>query len=238
MKSISKAAVGGLLWLTFSAFAFGDTITFTGIPNEVEGGGQFTATLASDPGQTLYVYCVDFNNDLTFDVPYTVNDTNLLAGPITNTRYGTTPISGFTTQTTPPSDGTPTDRYAMAAYLITQYNFTMGVTAADYQIQNAIWTLLDATGNTFTSNGGVGNYLTQAETWFQTLSANPSALAAFESEVTIYSSTSIAGSSIPGRYGPDFGNQEMIGIAPEPQSLALLGAGLLALGLFRKRVKA
>lgn len=244
MNRIFKAAVGGLLWLAFSAIAFCDTITFTGQPNNVEYGGQFTATLASDPGQAVYTYCVDFNNDITVGHSYSVNDVDLanLSMVTDDTRFGTTPVSDFTNQTTPTTIGAPQDRYAMAAWLITQYNFTSGVTMQDDEIQNAIWSLLDATGNTFTSNGGVGTYITQAENWIQSLNATQ--LNAFESTVIIYSSTSIPGTSIPERWGPGTGDQEMIGFVgdpvgtPEPASFVLLGAGLLSVGLLRKRVKA
>jgi hypothetical protein len=241
MKWFSKAAVGGLLWLTFSALAFGDTLTITGQPNSVEDGGQFTATLGSNPTQQIYVYCVDDLNFVNVPNPaFAVNVTDLanITEVFDNTRYGQTPTASFSTPTSPTSIGTAQDRYAMAAWLITQYNFASGVTTADDQIQNAIWTLLDATGATYTSNGGVGAYITQAESWIGA-EITAGTLTAFENTVVIYSDTNIAGESDPARYTGT--RQEMIGFnssTPEPATVAMLGLGLVAIGMFRKRVKA
>lgn len=252
MKWFSKAAVSGLLWLSFSAFAFGDTIYFTGQTENVENGGQFTADLASNPTQAFPTYCIDDLNDISITNPatgYPVNIVNLsnAASVYMYTRYGQTAANTASinasfpvafspnTVTVPASIGTAQDRYAMAAWLITQYNFSGGVTTADDQIQNAIWTLLDATGATYTSNGGVGTYITQAETWINGL--NSTQLAAFESTVVVYSPTLVVGVSDPARYTT--GWQEQIGFTgtPEPATLAMLGAGLVTIGLFRKKLK-
>jgi hypothetical protein len=242
MKWFSKAAVGGLLWLT-CAFAFADTIYFTGQTENVENGGQFTAYLASNPSQSLFTYCVDDLNDVGITSPpsaYLVNvvDLAVTSQVTTDTRYGQTPAASFSTNTVtiPTAIGTAQDRYAMAAWLITQYNFTSGVTPADDQIQNAIWTLLDATGAVYPSNGGVGTFINQAETWINA-EITAGTLGAFESNVVIYSPSVLVGVADPARYV--LGNQEMIGFtgAPEPATLAMLGAGLVIIGLLGKRIK-
>jgi hypothetical protein len=262
MNSFSKAAVGGLLWLTFSAVAFGDTIYFTGQPNNVENGGQFTADLASNTNQSFFTYCVDDLNYVAVGNPagYAVNVIDLAnTSEVTaDTRYGITPAGSFTYAVNVYNTPTTTvaasaqDRYAMAAYLIQQYIFpiatdTLAQQTTDFEIQNAIWTLLDATGATYSNcpagvsqsacTTGTNAEITAAQTWINGQIKNGT-LASFENTVVIYSSTSIAGQSDPWRYKD--GAQEMIGFTatPEPATLAMLGAGLLAIGLFGKKLKA
>jgi hypothetical protein len=268
MTSFAKVAVGGLLWLSFSAAAFGSTLfNITGQPNSIDnGGGQFTAYLGPVDTQNLLVYCVD---DLNFiNVPSTNTDNitdlaNMPAYTVTTnnfTRYGETAPGSFTpilTVDNPPpsvtmSDATAQDRYAMAAWLITQYAFPVsGATnaqlAADDEIQNAIWTILDATStvhngcpdSTITSaacTAGISAQIGNAQAWINgQISAGT--LMAFENTVVIYSDANIAGQFNPARYSGT--TQEMIGFTttPEPATLAMLGAGLMAIGLLSKPYK-
>lgn len=233
-----KVAVGGLLWLSFSAFVFGDTLTISGQTEDINGGGQFSATLASDPTQDLLIYCVDFRNYAYFG-PYAVNiSTPDVTNPssVADTRYGTTPDSDFTYD----ANSLPAvQRYVMAAWLITQFNFISGVSNNDVEIQNAIWMLLNTTGGTSAIPGGVadgtGTYLTQAASWFNQQS--PVALEQFENGVQILDSTNIAGTSVPSIWTT--GYQEMITVAttPEPGTLSMIGAGLLGFGLIRRRFR-
>jgi hypothetical protein len=139
----------------------------------------------------------------------------------------------------------------MAAWLITQYSFptnTDAQAATDDEIQNAIWTILDATNavhagcpdSTITSAAcaaGISAEIGNATTWINAQIA-AGTLGAFENTVVIYSDASIASQSNPARYSGT--TQEMIGFTatPEPATLAMLGAGLVAIGLFRKRIKA
>jgi hypothetical protein len=251
MKCFSRVAVGGLLWLTFSAAgAFGSTLYITNYTEDVIDGGQFLANLGN-PSQSFYVYCVDFQNDETS--PSTVNiSTPNTSTPdvapnydgLANTRYGAVPTSLFTYDGTGSGAINSAERYVLAGWLTTQYNFSSGVTLADDEIQNAIWTLLNTTGTTanfpFGDGDGTGTYLTQALNFFNT---TPTAqLLQFESEIQIFTSTNVVTYNGPG-WSPVSGTQEMITVipntsTPEPATLALMGAGLLTLGLFRKRIKA
>jgi hypothetical protein len=265
MKWFSKAAVGGLIWLSLSAFAFGDTIYFTSQTQNVNEGGQFTADLASNPTQSFFTYCVDDLNFITIATPpigYSVNVVDLanVAEVSADTRYGQTAPTSFSDSVSvlnppPPGNSSPStaqDRYAMAAWLTEQYIFpvataTLAQMTTDAEIQNAIWTLLDATNavyntcpsgiSTSTCSAGVSTEIADAQTWFNA-EVTAGTLASFESTVVIYSPTAIVGLADPARYTA--GNQEMIGFtsnAPEPATLAMLGLGLVAIGLIKKRVK-
>jgi hypothetical protein len=243
MKLFSKAAAGGLLWLTFSAAAFGDTLYVTGFTENVLDGGQFTAYLASAPMQQLLIYCVDYRNGE--DSPASVNISSPTSIPaLVDTRYGTTPTGNFSFFNTGTGALSAQDRYLLAGWLTTQYNFTSGVTTSDDQIQNSIWTLLSTNGTSqfpFGDGLGTGTWITKAVTWENSQSA--AALLAFESTVHVYTSTSVAGNNdltqdANSRYTT--GIQEFVGVSstPEPATFAMLGAGLLAIGMFRKRFKA
>jgi hypothetical protein len=252
MKLISKAALGGLLWLSFSSTAmFGDTLslyqTYNINASPVNGGGQFMGTLdGTDP---VTVYCIDFANDLSS--PQTV-DVSTLAN-ISDTRYGNTSPSNFTffdgtmasdslytgtganALTTTQLTLTAEQRYLLAAYLVTQYQLVLPPTTAILNmndgLQGAIWDLLNTSNTTFTANNE-STYLTQAIEWLKN-PADTAAIAALTSEVTIYTPVSLSGRG---------DSQEMLGLTststPEPQTLAMLGIGLLALGMFRKTRKA
>lgn len=240
MKWFSRAAVGGLLWLSFGA-AFGDTLYITGLTENVLEGGQFSAYL-NDPSQQLTIYCIDYRN--LEGTPMQVNvSTPLNVADIADTRYGTTPTANFSFYTSGPALSA-LDRYVLAGWLTTQYNFTSGVTLADDQIQNAIWSLLTTAGSAgfpFGDALGTGTWITQAETWEAAAALNGT-LTSFESSVRIYTSTDVAGNNdltqdAGSRYNT--GMQEMIGTVPEPDTIAMMGIGLLGIGLYgRRRMKA
>jgi hypothetical protein len=227
--------VGGLLWLGFSAFAFGDTLHITAYTENVLDGGQFTAFLTSNPTQQLIIYCVDFQNDEVNVEPVNISIPNVaMPSSVVNTRYGTTPTANFSYANSGPGAIDAVERYVLAAWLTTQFNFSSGVTPADDHIQNAIWTLLDTDGTSgfpYSDAVGTGTFLTQATTWFNSVNGTP-ALTQFESQVRVYTSSDTTSTTN--------GAQEMIGVmsTPEPATVAMLGAGLLTIGLFRKRIKA
>ncbi|MGA3186292.1 MAG: PEP-CTERM sorting domain-containing protein [Bryobacteraceae bacterium] len=247
MNLFTKTALSGLLWLTFSGAMFGDTL-FLSQSYNVDDGGQFTGT---DNGNPVTVYCVDFQNYLVS--PSQVNVSTL--SDLSDTRYGTTPTSEFTffngssssdTLYTGPGTAPALDaeqRYLLAAYLTTQYELipspSTAVVNANDSIQGAIWDLLDVSGVNQTVGGAESADITQAINWLNT---DLAAVAALTSEVVIYTSTNVASNNDLNptatsgtRY--TVGSQEMVGVVPEPQTLAMLGAGLLAIGLFRKHRK-
>jgi hypothetical protein len=240
MKSFVKVAVSGLLWLSFSAVMFGDTL-YLGQSYNVELGGQFMGYLTSNPTNELTMYCVDYLNDLASPAPVNVNT----LADLSDTRYGTTATGSFANPDSASIGLTAMQRYVLAAWLTTQYQLVPSpppatVTFND-NIQGAIWDLLNVNGQAFTDGGDIA----AAKTWYSSLSAP--ALAAFQNEIVIYTPIGVATDnnlvfgSAGNRYqtaGSQQDSQEQIGVVPEPATLALLGAGLLAIGLFRKHRKA
>jgi PEP-CTERM motif len=245
MNSYCKVVVGGLLWLAFNLTAFGDILYITGYTQDVIDGGQFSANLG-DPNQSFFIYCVDYRND---DGSAAVNlsspDSSLPYGGLANTRYGTTPTANFAFYNSGPNALSAFDRYVIAGWLTTQYDFSSGVTTSDDQIQNAIWTLLNTSGTSampFWDQEGTGTWIEQAESWESNAEA-AGTLAAFGKTVVIYTSTDVAGNNdltqdAASRYG--VGTQEMIdpqATVPEPSSVVLMGTALVAIAWFRRRFR-
>lgn len=152
------------------------------------------------------------------------------------------PQASFSYQTAPNamSLGNAMNRYLLAGWLTTQYDFTPGAGsgARDLGIQNAIWNLLD-TNNVNNTDGAVGTWLNNATVWEAGQTA--AALTAFASQVRIYTSTNVSPNSdlnnnhTGNRY--TVGKQEMINVVPEPGVMMLVGSGLVTLGLLRRRKK-
>lgn len=198
-----------------------------------DSGGQFTARL--DNGAPFHVYCVDFNNFAFVNQSFEVNVSTV--NDLSATRYGTTATSAFSYQTAPngSSIGSALNRYLMAAWLITQYDLNPNAVGSDRNvgIQDAIWNLLDATGQQHMH----GDWAT----WMNSAVANLPAAQSLASQIRIYTTASVGATAGSTRYS--LGNQEMIGFVtadspvPEPRSAALLliGGAMIGAGVWRKR---
>lgn len=236
---ITKWALNGFILLAASISLFTTPILatpileFHGQSFDIAGGGQFLATLSTDPNTLLKTYCVDFANEVNPDGgKYAVNISTL--SDLSNTRFGNTAQSAFTFQNAPAgtSLGSAANRYAEAAWLIGQFDLTPGANnnAKDIGIQSAIWNLLDVTGQHNTQ----GDW----QTWM-----NNAATSGGSSNFQIFTTTDVASASGNNRY--NIGGQEMIVIGgtpnisqtPEPQSAVMIGLGglLIGLGVIKRR---
>jgi hypothetical protein len=239
-KRIHRTAVWGLLWLAFCAAASATPVstpfTIATYNFSVEDGGGFSAYLNGNSANTFEVYCVDFQNYVyppndTYDVY--VDDVGVT---VADTRYGTTPTTGFTDQVM--INGSPVDaqvRYILAGWLTTHYDLNPTTTAENNQnlgIQNAIWTLLDTGSDSAFASSYEATWLGNALSW--ATSEGSAGLQNYAHDVEVFTSTSVSSTPIPGRYTT--GQQEMITVIPEPAATALVGIGLIALGLLRRKL--
>jgi hypothetical protein len=232
-----------------------------GLQNVSGYGGGYLGTVTdtvTNRRTTQLLFCDDFSNDITIPSGQLgVNLSQLTSGSdITHTRFGNVAVTDFRTINTPLTatqasalstntenalnGATPLQRYQMAAYLVTLYSFLGDHPAANSYhsdsvsrgIQDAIWTLLDARGETFTppseslqagQTGDVTTYLTAAANWLQ------SGDRSFLSQFSIVTDASI--------HSLNSGVQELLLYTPvpEPGYGALLGLALLGLGWTARR---
>jgi hypothetical protein len=101
------------------------TMTFVGV-NGINDGAYYVspyyATMSSN-GQTTPVtlFCVDFNNEVTWNQTWQANVTPLGASDLSNTRFGNSADAAILSGTDP-SSYTPAQLYEQAAWLTTQFN--------------------------------------------------------------------------------------------------------------------
>jgi PEP-CTERM motif len=131
--------LAALLLLTPLAQADGTTtIQFTGVNganNGVYYVSPYTGTLnyGTSSAQTVVLFCVDINNDVSMNQVWNANVTSLASGNFSNTRYGNGSVN--------PNLGgmNPQTLYEEAAWLTTQFSSHSG----DYvSLQYALWDLM------------------------------------------------------------------------------------------------
>jgi hypothetical protein len=147
-------------------------LSITGYVNStVDGGGEFYGTVT--PSDSVYpsvitnFWCVDDQEVFAFGQTGTANITPLgsIGAPNANSpvRYDNVGTGTYTwTNTTVPTGADssltlPTDaqdRYQMAAYLVSLYNFSSNSTVDNNAIQEAIWAIT----NNNSGNGTPGQY--------------------------------------------------------------------------------
>jgi len=225
MRSLIPSTAWGLLWLAFSMAAFGTTLNVTSQPFNVDNGGGFTAYLDNNTGNTFEVFCIDYRNFVSVPESFTVNVDTLPNDA--DTRYGTTSAGSFSFYGPGLS---ALDRYILVAWLTTQFDQSNPTGDRDKSIQDAIWNLLDVDNVNHNDGSAVSTWVSNAEAWESGLSSQ--AKADFESQIRIFTSSDVSGTSTPNRYTT--GNQEFITVTPEPMALLLVGTGLLAVGLLRR----
>jgi hypothetical protein len=229
MFSFRKMAAFGLLWLTFAAVAFSAPIAvnmnITAWDYPILNGGRFQMSLDGSP--SFSVFCDDYQNIISqFNTSFSAWESD--AADLSKTRFGTLAPSGFSYN---PPALTAIQRYTMAAWLTTQFTFpTSGgnpaPTDADKGVQTAIWTLLSQTG---ASPSVVPNQAT-LDLWLGNALAHKDD-AVIRSAMRIVTTQDVA----VARDRFHSGQQEYIFLTPEPTPYLMIGSGLLALALRRRR---
>jgi hypothetical protein len=238
----------GFFLLVFSASANTMPLDAISLNFSLAQGGGIQATLGGAP---VELFCDDFGNVILLPFDYTANVTTLsTTASLTDTRFGGvastdwTPIDLTGNPVTAATDETFFDsgngssslaRYAMAAYLVSLYNVPAGNDAANNEIQEALWTLLDPTAEGAAPAGpDPTSDLEAAANWYMAMDtpANIAGLNAFLGDFKIVSPSDMTFTNGLGTGG----FQELILMTPEPRGVAWLLMGLFGVaGLVLQR---
>lgn len=213
-----------------------------------DGGGGAVVTLNGVNEESL---CVDYFNNLNLFTNYTA-DTTLLSttADLSHTRFGGVSGSAWTPFTTlgatddtffnSGSGSTALARYAMVAYLVSLYNQSAGSNAANNDIQDAIWTIMDPVADGPVSDPGYDgtSYIEQAASWYMSMNT-PANTTALNNFLAHYEVVSDATMSFSGGLGYGGFQEQMVdpptAPTPEPRGVACLLAGLAAMGMLARR---
>jgi PEP-CTERM motif len=201
----------------------------------VSGGGEFVSNVN---GSMMNLFCVDFAHPEDDSNPYGTGG-GYSAYVSTSSSYSNTDDGGLSSSAFEATSNSTINsldgiqRYVVAAWLTTQYVFpnTGNTVQNDNRaVQDAIWEILDPKSEGYspdrsgwTDSSLINTYLLAGANFV----TNTAAYAAFAPDVRIYT-------PLPNQNGNSCG-QEFVGVVPEPATFAMLGAGLLLLGLIRKR---
>ena len=220
--------LAALLVSTPFAQADSTTMQFTGV-NGANNGVYYvspysgTMNYGTSGAQSVVLFCVDINNEVSFNQVWTANVTSLASGNFSNTRYGNPLVN--TGLSTNPYASSAAMLYQEAAWLVTQFSSH----PRDYvSLQYALWNLMSpnnptAGSLTFANSDQitVANWLALAAAGYATI--NP---ANFE----ILTNTTNTG---PLAYSGQV--QEFMVMTPEPATFLLVLVGVGSMFLFLRR---
>ena len=191
------------------------TMTFTGVNGINDGSyyvSPYTATMSSNGQNTVVtLFCVDFNNEVTWNQTWQANVTPLSSNDLSKTRFGNSADAAILQDTDPYfSSFTPAQLYQQAAWLTTQFNqFLFSDPSQVIALQYALWDLFAPNAPT---NAAAQAWIWKAQHNYTTIDLNN-----FEI-VTNTGSLKLTGQV-----------QEFIVATPEPGTILMLFAGLVVI---------
>jgi hypothetical protein len=214
-----------------------DTLTLNTAGAKITDGGYYvspyTGTLTTSAGTTqLTLYCDDFNNESVLGTSWAVNVT-IVDGDLSTTRYDTS--NPADSAKPDPNYPVGTQLYEEEAWLFTQLAANLSSSSTVKAIQEAAWHLTSPSSSQ-PSNYNYNAWITAAANDFNKTVAGY--VTPNYSQWYVLTQVGYAGNTTSA------GNQEMLAqfssgstiqtTTPEPATLLLAGAGLLAAAVSRK----